>query len=96
MINKNFYKNIEFRMILLIVISFVTSIYTIIDYSSIVPFRETGLYMQDINFHILDFIPGDSIISSLEYILFYNVVPIFCCLLGIGIVFDVNRKEKIA
>jgi hypothetical protein len=87
-------RNIKFRMLLLIIISFISSVYCMFDYLSVVPLAESGLNMYQITYHIFDFVPGDGIISNLEYVLFYNFIPCVCFIIILGILFDFNRKEK--
>lgn len=90
---KKIIRNIKFRMILLIIVSFISSLYCMFDYTSIASFHDTGKMMGLYTYHIFDFVPGDGIISSLEYVLFYNAVPMVCFLLIIGIIFNSERKE---
>lgn len=65
-VNKNIFT-------LIVILGVLSSIYMIIDYQSLQPFAGNGKHIGDASYHMVDFVPGDGIISALELVMFYLI-----------------------
>lgn len=82
------------KMVMLIIISLFCSIYSIIDYISLIPFSESSKTIGTYEYNVFGFMPGDAIISSFEYMVFYMVLPIVSFFIFMSLIFDLNRRNK--
>jgi hypothetical protein len=73
------------RLLFLIIISFASSVYCILDYLSLPSFFESGKNICVYGYHVFELCPGDGIISSFETMIFFLVIPVICCMLMLSI-----------
>lgn len=86
-------KDLRFKFILLLIVSSLSSLYSIIDYLLLVSIKETGKLMGIYQYNVFDLIPGDGVISSIELMIFFLVVPVFCFMLFMSIVFELEKRK---